>query len=240
MHMNVCEALSNSVRLELNHIYTERPFETPAGSDMGWFCREHALHVAALGEMLGEPTQICCGDIVVRIPGDITVSTIGTGSDHAWCGVSGMTPIDASMTLRYIAPNQKDVLGVCPQRQGDLVGFTLHYEKNAEDSSFKEYLHSTERLIAYNEKALVNTTVVDLLNDPFRFLHSPPPGAPSFLEIYGPDVFYAISAHLYKVALGICKPLRTYLSPKNAVRKAIKHNPDARKTIEDMLRRNAI
>lgn len=238
--MKVCEALRHSVRLELNHIYTERPFQTPTGADMGWFCREHVLHVAALAGMLGDNAQLCCGDIIVRIPGHTTVSTVDSGSDHAWCRVNGKTPVDASMTLRYIAPQLTDVRAVCPDRPEDLAGFTLRYEIHTEDQLFAEYLHSSERLIAYNEKTVPAVNILDLLANPFSFLHRPLPGAPSFPEIHGPDVFFAITAHLYKLALGECRPLRTYRSPKDAVRAAIKHNPDARKFVESKLRGHAI
>ncbi len=127
--MKICEALRRSVRLELNHIYTEKPFEAPTGTDMGWFCREHALHVTALAELLGESAQLCRGDIIVRIPGEITVYTMGSGDDHAWCRVDGKAPVDASMTLRHLAPNETDVSAICPDRPEELAGFMLRYEQ---------------------------------------------------------------------------------------------------------------
>jgi hypothetical protein len=36
------------IKPELNHIYTDPPLWTPTGRDLGWYCREHALHVYSL------------------------------------------------------------------------------------------------------------------------------------------------------------------------------------------------
>lgn len=237
--MKICEALRRSVRLELNHIYTEKPFETPTGTDMGWFCREHALHVTALAELLGESAQLCRGDIIVRIPGKIRVKTMGSGDDHAWCRVNGKAPVDASMTLRYLAPDETDVLAVCPDCTEVLGGFMLRYEQKLDEKSFARFLRSPERLIAYNEKRILTTNILEVLADPYSFLY-PPQGGRSFPEIYGPDVFFAITQHLYKLALGECKPLRTYRTPKNAIRTIVQRNPTAREFVESRLRGSAI
>ncbi len=233
--MKICEALRRSVRLELNHIYTEGPFETPTGTDMGWFCREHALHVTALAELLGESAQLCCGDIIVRIPGEMTVYTMGSGDDHAWCRVDDKAPVDASMTLRHLAPNETDVSAICPDRPEELAGFILRYEQKLDETSFARFLRSPERLIAYNEMGILPTNILEVLADPYSFLH-PPQGGRSFPEIYGPDVFFAITQHLFKLALGDCKPLRTYRTPKAAVRAIVRHNPTAREFINNGIR----
>ncbi len=232
--MKICEALRRSVRLELNHIYTERPFETPTGTDMGWFCREHALHVTALAELLGESAQLCRGDIIVRIPGKIKVYTMGSGDDHAWCRVNGKAPVDASMTLRYLVPDETDVLAVCPDCPEVLGGFILRYEQKLDEESFARLKRSPERLIAYNEKRILTTNILEVLADPFSFLH--PQRGSSFPEQYGPDVFFAITQHLFKLALGDCKPLRTYRTPKAAVRAIVRHNPTAREFIKNGIR----
>jgi len=206
---------------------------------MGWFCREHALHVPALAELLGESAQLCRGDIIVRIPGKMTVYTMGSGDDHAWCRVGGKAPVDASMTLRYLAPDETDVSAICPDRPEELAGFLLRYEQKLNEKSFARYRRSPERLIAYNEKRILTSNILEVLADPFSFLH-PPQGGPSFPEQFGPDVFFAITQHLYKLALGECKPLRTYRTPKNAIRAIVRRNPTAREFVESRLRGSAI
>lgn len=238
--MLVCDALVRSVRLELNHIYTEKPFQTATGLDMGWFCREHALHVAALAEMVGESARICRGDVILRIPDDLIVSTVGSGSDHAWCEIDHMAPVDASLTLRYVAPHERDVQVICPSCLAKyLSGFKLCYEMGMADNAFSQYSQSDERLIAYNEKSIIEGDILELLATPYNFLHPPPPGAPSLTQFYGPDVFFAITAHLYKLAQGEARPMRTYLSPKNAIRRMVRNNPDAPRFVEDKIHGSA-
>lgn len=238
--MEICEILADSVRLELNHIYTEKPFPTATGDDMGWFCREHALQLGALAATLGYRAQLCCGDIVVNVPGDIKVFTLGSGNDHAWCRINGEAPFDASVTLKHLAPTQADVRMVCPNCPEYLSGFTLQYERGLAADSFALVLESTDPIISYNEKVIVPRDPIALLADPFDFLHRPAPGYPTFTEIFGDDVFFAITAHLNKLARGEVKPMRTYRAPADAIRGMLKHNPDARAFVTEAASARAI
>lgn len=233
--MDICQSLADSVRLELNHIYTERPFQTATGYDMGWFCREHALHLSVLAEMLGHRAQLCCGDIVLNIPGIIKIFTLGSNNDHAWCCINGEAPFDASVTLKYLAPTQTDIRAVCPRHPELLSGIELKYEQGLTDQTFKSVLEANDLLIAYNEKLIVSTNLIELLAEPFDFLHRPAPGNPTFTEIFGGDVFFAITAHLHKLAQGEVKPLRIYRSPKDTVRGIMRHNPEARAYVAETI-----
>lgn len=228
--MEICRILAD-VRLELNHIYTEKPLSTTGGWDMGWFCREHALHIAALARILGYKAQLCCGDIVIIVPGDskdLEIFTLGSGSDHAWCRINGEAPFDASVTLKYLAPTQADVQMVCPDCPQYLAGFTLQYKQGMADDSFALLLESSNPIIAYNEKVIIARDPLELLADPFDFLNRPAPGCPTYIETFGADVFFAITAHLNKLARGEIKPMRMYYAPLDAIRRIVKHNPKAR------------
>jgi hypothetical protein len=229
--MNVCEVLAKSVRSELNHAYTQRPFQTPHGLDMGWFCREHALHVAALTEMLGGTAHICCGDVIVRVPGTsstFVISTVGSGSDHAWCRVNDLAPVDASLTLQFFDTGRRDVDVVCPGDTRYLAGFDLQYHVNVPDDVFVSAARTGSPVIAYNEKTVLRFDYADLLAHPFSFLHSMPSGVRSFQQIHGDDVYFAITAHLYDLASEKTRPLSPYRDPKSAVRTMVKRYPDAR------------
>ena len=131
------------------------------------------------------------------------------------------------------------VSAVCPDCPEDLAGLMLRYELQLAEETFARYLDSPERLIAYNEKSVLTTNILELLANPFSFLHRPL-RAPSFPEIFGPDVFFSITKHLYRLALGDCKPLRTYRTPKDAVRAIVRRNPTAREFIESRLCGSAI
>lgn len=231
--MKFCAVLVGPVRLELNHIYTEKPFPTPSGDDMGWFCREHALQVGALAEMFGHKAELCCGDIGLRIPGDITICTLGSGADHAWCRIDGEAPFDASVTLKYLAVTRQDVQIVCPNHPEHLSGFKLTYERGAPDDAFAQVLAPTIPMIAYNEKLTVPRRPTELLANPFAFLHPPPSGLPSFTDLYGEDVFFAITVHLYRVSRGEVKPMFRYCSPQDTIRAIVKRNPKARMVVTE-------
>lgn len=226
-----CQLLAGGVRAELNHVYTEKPFHTSTGMDMGWFCREHALHVGALAEALGHRAQLCRGDVLVNVPGSVKFFTMGSGADHAWCRIDDKAPIDASVTLKHLAPQRIDVLGVCPDSQELLSGFRLRYEVGTDDAMFANVLSDDQSLIAYNEKMLELRRPIALLATPFDFLHPPPADHPSFTDLFGDDVFFAITAHLLKLARREVNPMRTYLSPIDAVRAMVKHNPRAREQL---------
>lgn len=234
--MNICQVLVKSVRAELNHAYTERPFQTRDGLDMGWFCREHALHVTALSEILGEVAHLCCGDVMVVIPGSIVISTVGSGADHAWCRVDGLVPVDASLTLQFFDTGRRDVDVICPACPQHLAGFALQYNIGLADDAFVAAARTGMPVIAYNEKKVFRPHYADLLANPFSFLHPTPLGSRSFQQIHGNDVYFAVTAHLYDLARDMTRPLSPYKDPVNAVRTMVKRYPDARATIEPLLR----
>jgi hypothetical protein len=97
------------IKPELNHIYTDPPLWTPTGRDLGWYCREHALHVYSLAKLLGKRAEICLGDFALIRPGASSFSSIDDTSDHAWCCIDGRVPIDLSITVKYIYPDIDDI-----------------------------------------------------------------------------------------------------------------------------------
>ena len=229
--MSLCETLAGPVRREMNHIFTERPFNTPSGADFGWYCREHAVSLAALLACLGYPANICMGDVFLRVPGEVVLSTIGTGADHAWCTSGNVAPIDLSVTLRYLAVSCADVDLVCSGCDGCLAGFRIRYLQGISDAAFMEAANTGEKIIAYNEKNRIGRSIGDLLMDPFKFLHPPPTGMPNLLDLYGSNVLFAVTVHLLKLARAEIKPLFTYQSPSDALRTMVNRHPNARQLV---------
>ena len=233
--MDFPELLAKKVKPELNHIYTERPGGRAGGLDCGWYCREHALHLYGLATMLGKTTNICLGDFVLCRPGGDTYYSVGDASDHAWCRVEDCTPVDLSMTVKYIYPDIADVMLIYGNRSEFASGFVVENCIAALDEQFMEIANGNKLAMAYNEKSRGSYSLTDLLSDPFQFLLSPPPGNPSFQEIYGADVFYAITHHCYKLATEDIKPLCRYLDPKKTVARIMKYNPNARVSVDAVL-----
>ena len=90
-------------------------------------------------------------------------------------------------------------------------------------------------VMAYNEKSSESWLVTDLLSDPFQFLHRPPPGTRSFQELFGADVFFAVTYHCYKLVTEDIKPLYRYLDPWKTVARIMKYNSNSRPHVETIL-----
>ena len=150
--MDFADILHRKVKPELNHIYTERPYVTSGGLDCGWFCREHALHLYALAILLRKSAEICLGDFVVHRPRGDTYYSVGDASDHAWCRIDGCSPVDVSVTVKYLYPDIPDLGVVYGDRPELATGFSIEYCSNIPDDEFMEFSTRDTLTIAYNEK----------------------------------------------------------------------------------------
>lgn len=233
--MDLAYLLATKIKPELNHIYTEKPFLTTNGRDLGWFCRENALHLYGLAVLLGREADICTGDYILRRPDHEGYHSIGDRSDHAWCRIDDSAPVDVSITVKHIYPDMTDIRLVFGDRQELRDPFGMRYCINAPDGSFFKLTEYDKHLIAYNEKGRHRYSLLELLFNPFQFLHRPPQGSPSFLEIFGPEVFYAITYHCYRLATEEFKPLCIYRNPFETVKRIMKNNPDAKEQIQNLL-----
>ena len=233
--MDFADILYRKVKPELNHIFAEPPHFASGGLDCGWYCREHALHLYALAILMGKHAEICIGDFVLRRPRGDTYYSVGDVSDHAWCRIDGCSPVDVSMTVKYLYPDLSDVDIVYGDRLDLAAGFAIEYCSGISDNSFMKFTDHDSLIIAYNEKTTQQYPLLDLLADPFRFLHKPTPGNPTFPEIFGADVFYAITQHCYRLATEPLQPLCRYRDPKSTVRQIMKYYPESRNSIERLL-----
>lgn len=107
--MQFTEILSQMVKPELNHIYTEPPQRMNHGLDCGWYCREHALHLYGLAVLMRKYAEICLGDFILRRPGWESCHSVGDASNHAWCRIDKCWPVDVSMNVKHIYTDIPDV-----------------------------------------------------------------------------------------------------------------------------------
>ncbi|MDE0164333.1 MAG: hypothetical protein OXL36_04460 [Bryobacterales bacterium] len=233
--MNFPDILAKKVRPELNHIYTEPPKWTSTGLDCGWYCREHALHLYALASIMRRPAEICLGDYILRSPNNDTFHSVGDESGHAWCRIEDCELVDVSMTVKYIYPDIQNVDLVYKNRPDLAKQFTIESHANMPDDQFMKLANSNSRLIAYNERERLSPAPSELLSNPFEFLHRPPPGSPTFLEIFGADVFYAITYHCFRLITEEIRPLYLHRDPTSTVHQIMKYNPNAKDVIEHLL-----
>ena len=224
---DICAALRAGLRQELNHLLTERPFRHAGGEDSGWFCREHALLVAALAQMFGQRSELCLGDLVLIVPNDLAIAMVDTGEDHAWCRVDGAAPVDASLTIRHYAAAVPDVTLICPDCPEDLSAFTLQYVQRVPFEQLRAVQYTDVPLICYNERRVHREAVPRLLDRPYSFLLRPPPGTQNLLQLYGNDVLFHLVAHMHRLSLGETASVRG-LGASAAIREIVTRDPRAR------------
>lgn len=225
--------LASVVRAELNHIYTERPHFVHGGGDMGWFCREHALHAFALAHLLGHEAEVIVGDYALSLPDGRIFTCVGDDSDHAWCMIDDVSPVDASVSTRYLSagPEIGLVYGVQPTSGG----YSVSRHPAGQGPAAIEAVAEHRPAIGYVENLTIPLDPVTSLDSPFDFLFPPAPGCPRFTDIHGADVFFQITWHCYRLAIGDTKPMHPHRSPEQTVRGAVKFNPDARARINEKL-----
>lgn len=207
--------LNSTVKSELNMLYTEPPFMTPAGLDFGLFCREHAYHTYFLCRLSGYPVEIKIGHYFVLAPEGQANITLDSGADHAWCATRNLTPLDLSMTFHLTRdfPNlAQPVLGT-----GQNGPYIVRYM--VDEILFRKYIEERPDncCICYFEKSTFPANEEVLLKNPFSFLLPPAVSGRSWADVYGSDIFAKITLHLYKVALGHIKPLHTEMKAAQAV-----------------------
>jgi hypothetical protein len=233
--MDLVKGLTEKVKPELNHIYTEKPSWAVDGGDFGWFCREHALHLYGIGRLLGQDVEICVGDVMLRGPQGDTRHSIGIPDGHAWCCIDKLAPVDVSLTIKHIYPDIPDVKLIYGGYSDLSEPFHIRYLVNESAEIFCQLGKLDKLLVGYNEKKRYRFDLLDLLAHPFQFLHKPPPMRPTFPELHGTDVFFAITYHCYRLLTEDVRPLFRHCDPKQTVRRIMKFNPSAKQRIEQLL-----
>lgn len=217
--MNAFKIFSESIKPELNLLYTVPPFKRDGEFDCGWYCREHAFHCFVLAQMLGVPSTIIVGDFVVHAGNGLpNICSLDCSSDHAWCQIGDVCPLDLSATFRLFGGGH---ILVGPQLNGAVLGcgkngdFTITYTKD--EKAFRQQVAKPELKPWFGllERQRLSVRLNDILDDPFIFLHRPQKDG--WAEIHGANIFSKISLHLYKVFKGEIKPLNPNHSPDSAL-----------------------
>lgn len=216
--MCLVDSLVQKVKPELNHIYTEPPFSASGGPDLGWFCREHALHLYGLAGLMGLDARICIGDFVLLHPDYGWYTSVTDSSDHAWCKIEGSSPIDVSLTIRHLFPEVPDVALIHNDHPELASPFVLHSSVEEADSEFKKWLESKSPVIAYNEKGMLKPDILELHSNPYEFLFEPIGRGPRLTEVLGIDIFFGITFHCYRLVMQNARLLKDYRNSWQAMR----------------------
>jgi hypothetical protein len=182
---------------ELNLILHEAPGED---GDWGWFSREHAVVVDAVLQMLGHPTVVMDGLLIMQ-DGTQTLATIPLG--HAWNMIHEDRLLDASVTTHHMTSHFKEFSKIDTKRPTDCP-YPIYYSEKLPDTIRKS--DRPEGLYYYRKESFSFNAAL-LLEDPYQFIHKPEPGTPNLLESYGRDIFFTLAYHIYLLQQGQAKPL---------------------------------
>jgi hypothetical protein len=151
-------------------------------------------------------------------------TSFDSGADHAWCELSGIVPVDLSVTFQFYeaAPSDIDLIYGPGQRRA----FSISYSADATDYDPQFSERPAHPRIAYLERESVSIPDGDLLDDPHRFL-TKPPGAGGMVALFGNHVFSSITLHLFDLANGGTSRLTTYKDSRSTVRTIAKRYPQA-------------
>lgn len=229
--MAIEHLLRDLIKPELNGIYTEPPSALRGGGDMGLFCREHAFHCLALCGMLRLRAAIVRGDFTAILDEKTGVTSFGDHSDHAWCQIEDVCPVDLSANFDFYGtglPSLDLVYGV-GRRGPYLISCTDDtelYQRRMDDRGHLPRL-------SYLERETVRIPLDDMLIDPHVLLTKPPRGG--LEEIFGKGCFNSINLHLHDLALGRTKRLTTYKDSKSAVRTIVARYRNATERVRKLV-----
>jgi len=217
--------LRDKVKPDLNLVYVEPPFYVESGLDFGWFCREHALHLYILARILGFRSEIEIGDITVS-NSDFFLSTVGSGSDHAWCKVGDVTPVDISISLQHVPElNGVDIVFGCQAPFSK--PYTVFHFDGRDARSLQESASSGPAITFVRHRSFCPDPR-DLVLNPYTFLIPSPQGTRSFADTYGTEIFDMITLHCLRLVEGKESPWFPVLNAKTAIRAAQQDGRDAR------------
>jgi len=230
--MNVETMLRDKVKPELNYLFTEVPAWRDGGYDFGWYCREHAYVSYFVCRLLSLRARIHCGDVSLAGPeGEMLLSTFGEDSDHAWISLEDTCPVDLSVVLRHFGwtvPELAIVFGV--GRRGEYI---VSYSSEME-SVVKEPLRTRLYHLQYVEHSVLDVPPVELLDNPYVFLHKPPGGG--LTQELGDDIYEKIIYHVYRVAIGELGPYFRYISDQvSSLKRIANKNAHASRKLRTLL-----
>ena len=224
-------SLLTLAKQELNLLYTEPPAIRNGGADEGWFCREHTYHTYFLLRLLGYEADIELGDFAVRMPTGFGVTSYETDSDHAWCAVRDLVPIDLSMDFRYRAELPKLESAIVGRDGVGPYKIFYFYGQPELESWFRRAPESPQ--IAYLVNDVARFDPIILLNEPESFFF--PTDSSGWLRLYGADIFCRITMHLYDTVHARVRPLYAKFDSQSAFRYVRTRYASSRLDIEKML-----
>jgi len=233
---NITESLFRNrlteVKQDLNHIYTEKPFDLPSGLDFGWFCIEHALHLCLLARLFHFHCELIKGDIGIKHKLKL-LSTFGTDAYHFWCKIEESQPVDISVSFKYL--NEFPDLELIYGLNSNSSPYIIENVSDERKDIINSLLESHESIIIFLPQESQNIDSYEIINNPNSLLNPAPDGCKTYTEIHGNDIYNMITMHCYKLVTNQAKPLSKYCNYEETLKKIKQWNPNAREEILQIL-----
>ncbi|MGJ8637981.1 MAG: hypothetical protein ACSHYA_01190 [Opitutaceae bacterium] len=211
---------------ELNFILHEPPAED---GDWGWFCREHAVIIHAIAHMLGQKSRVVEGLLVMK-DGAHTLATVPFG--HAWNLINEDRIFDSSITTYHMTTQFKEFTSV-DTKHSDACPYSIAYIDKI-PSSLKDPNRADG--LSYYRKETFDFDPIELMDNPYQFIHRPDGDTPDLLESFGRDIFFKLAYHIYLVNQGQAKPLHKSLKAEDALEAVETARKGARKKVVALLK----
>ncbi len=198
---------------------------------MGWFCREHALHTLQLLAIFNQKGYAVEGQVYVQMPNGTAFSTLNTGSSHVWVYAEGIGPVDLSINTEHFGGA---ILNYMWGKPDPVIPFLYTKDK-------KDYIKWVAELkdgvgMAYLEEKRLSPTVDQTIKNPASLVFIPPDGG--ILKTIAPNVFEAITIHLFKVIKSEAKPIMPHRSDwASAMRAIAGWNKDAHEKLLSLVKK---
>jgi len=233
--MKIVDLLKDQIKPELNKLYSE----APSGGEWGWFCREHAFHLYSLSKMLGLSAEIKRGDLFGRSTGKAEecgtiISSFRDYSDHAWCKIGDVVPVDLSANFEYFPdfPWVDIVFG-----EGQVGKYTVCYALDDKTHDTQKGDTCAGACLLYVERQTLDPSVEELLGNPYLLLRQPPKDGLDV--VFGKDIFNKVTLHLYELAMGRAERLtRSSRGPSHVLPVIRKRYDDATNEIVKVIETN--
>lgn len=210
---------------ELNFILHEAPAED---GDWGWFCREHAVVIHAIARMLGHNASVVEGLLVMK-DGAHTLATIPFG--HAWNVINGERLLDSSITTYHMTMQFKEFTCVDTKHPDSCPYSITSFDKIP--STLKN--PNREDGLSYYRKERFEFEPINLMENPYQFIHRPEGDTPDLLTSFGRDIFFKLAYHIYLVHQGQAKPLHNSHKAEDALEAVELARKGARKKVVSLL-----
>ena len=218
------QQLQDQAAREFNWLLTDPPFQVAGGLDFGWFCCEHAFCTAVVGALLGVSCEVVRGDFLVRTGGGVTLSSIGTNADHAWCRTADSPVLDLSLHFQQFGPWPQLVEPIVRLGRNGVFDVRLLPESTTASATF-----GSDAVVGYIPRSVFHWSALELVASPQVLLRT----------AEASEISARVALHTFRVISRERPSLADVLPQHEALGQLRRTFPDALTELHQLLDRSA-